>query len=427
MILLDLKSLIIALSFSSAGLALTFFVSWFVSRTDRVLKTWAIGAVFLVVSTLAYCAFVNQFSRTAGIVSFTALLVGFVFFLGAAYEFRTGALPVKRMAVVALAASAITVAPMIAGYDGICYIVFNLAVMAILAATGWEYWYCRKESPLLLTTLSVLYVVAGVSFALCAAVLIGQQSWIMHHAPDNWAENVNLVICLADTAAIGALSLGLNQVRVTHRHKRDAETDALTGLFNRRAFFDRATDLRRSSTIAVVVFDIDHFKQINDIHGHPLGDLVLQAFASILAEAVREDDLAARLGGEEFAVLLPDAPLKTALIVAERVRKKFAERRFLSENELFSSSVSVGISKLGNRAILEELMIQADAALYVAKRAGRNRVILFSSRDDVRQQKQGTTPIDLESARPDHTGLYGAVAEAARHRSQRRGRLTRRI
>lgn len=427
MILLDLRSLLIALSFCSAGLALTFFVSWFVSRTDRVLRTWATGAVFLVVSTLAYCAFVNQFSPAAGIASFTALLVGFVFFLGAAYEFRTGALPLKRMAVVALAASTITAAPMLAGYDGICYIVFNLTVMGILFATGWEYWRWRAEARLLITTLAVLYVIAGVSFGLCSAVLIGQQSWVMHHAPDNWAENVNLVICLADTAAIGALSLGLNQVRVTHRHKRDAETDALTGLFNRRAFFDRAMDLHRSSTIAVIVFDIDHFKQINDVHGHPLGDLVLQSFAGILAEAVREDDLAARLGGEEFAILFPNAPLKTALIVAERVRKKFAERRFLSENELFSSSVSVGISKLGNGAILNDLMVQADAALYVAKRAGRNRVILFSSREDVRRQKQGETPIDLKSAGPDHTGLYGAVAEAARHRSQRKGRLTRRI
>jgi diguanylate cyclase (GGDEF)-like protein len=427
MILLDLKSLLVALSFCSAGLALTFFVSWFVSRTDRVLKTWAIGAVFLVVSTLAYCAFVNRFSPTAGIVSFTALLMGFVFFLGAAYEFRTGALPLKRMAVVALAASAITVVPMLVGYDGICYIVFNLAVMIILSATGWEYWRCRAESPLLLTTLSVLYVVAGISFGLCAAVLIGQQSWIMHHAPDNWAENINLVICLADTAAIGALSLGLNQVRLTHRHKRDAETDALTGLFNRRAFFDRATHLHRSSTIAVIVLDIDHFKQINDIHGHALGDFVLQTFANILTEAVREDDLVARLGGEEFAVLLPDAPLKTALIVAERIRKKFAERSFLSDDKLFGSSVSVGISKLGNCAMLDELMVQADAALYVAKRSGRNRVILFSTRDDVRRQKQDATPIEMKSAKPDHTGLYGAVAEAARHRSQRRGRLTRRI
>ncbi len=425
MILLDYNSLLIALSFCCAGLTLTFFVSWFVSRADRVLRTWAIGAAFLVASTLAYSDFVGRFSPAAGITSFSALLAGFVFFLGAAHQFRTGVLPLKRMGIVALVTCTMTALPMLIGFDGISYIIFNLTVMAILFATGWEYGRWRAESPLLISTLATLYVVAGVSFGLCAAVLFDQQTWIMGHAPDNWAENVNLIVCLAGTAAIGALSLGLNQVRLTRRHKRDAETDPLTGLFNRRAFFDRAMDMRVSSVVALV-FDIDHFKRINDIHGHPLGDFVLQSFANILNEAVREGDPVARLGGEEFAVLLPDAPLKTALVVAERIRKKFAERRFLSDEKLFSSSVSVGISKLGTCASLNELMIQADAALYVAKRAGRNRVILFSSRDDVRRQKEASEPIALEVPRPDHAALYGAVAEAARRRTQRRGRLTRR-
>lgn len=427
MILLDLKSLLIAVSFCSAGLTLTFFVSWFVSKADRVLRTWAIGAAFLVVSTSAYSAFVNQFSPESGIASFTALLIGFVFFLGAASQFQSGVLPLKRMAAVAVVTSVMTAVPMLMGYDGVCYILFNLMVMAILTATAWEYWRWRAESPLLITTLAALYVIAGVSFGLCAIVLIGQQSWIMHHAPDNWAESVNMVVCLAGTAAIGALSLALNQVRLTHRHKRDAETDPLTGLYNRRAFFDRAADAYRSATIAVLVFDIDHFKRINDLYGHALGDFVLQSFANILTDAVRDGDLVARLGGEEFAVLLPDAPLKTALIVAERIRKKFAERRFLSDEKLFGSSVSVGISKLGPCTAINELMVQADAALYIAKRAGRNRVILFSSREELHRQTQSPAPIELERGRSDHAALYSAVAEAARRRSQRRGRLTRRI
>lgn len=427
MILLDLKSLLIALSFCGAGLSLTFFVSWIVSQADRVLRTWAIGAAFLVGSTLAYSAFVANFSPAAGIIAFTALLIGFVFFQAAAHQFRTGVLPVQRMTAVALAASAITAAPMLMGYDGVCYIVFNLVVVAILLATAWDYWRWRAESPLLITTLSALYVLVAMSFGLCAVVLLADGSWVMNHAPDNWAEKINMIVCLAAMAAIGALSLGLNQVRLTHRHKRDAETDPLTGLFNRRAFFDRSHDLRGASSIVVIVFDIDYFKQINDIHGHPLGDHVLQSFAGILTEAVRDGDLVARLGGEEFAVLLPDAPLKTALLVAERIRKKFAERRFLSGDKLFGSSVSVGISKLGDLTTLNELMVQADAALYVAKRAGRNRVILFSSREEVQRQKTATEPITVDGAEPDHSALYGIVAEAGRRHAQRKPRLTRRI
>jgi predicted signal transduction protein with EAL and GGDEF domain len=168
-------------------------------------------------------------------------------------------------------------APMFQGYDGLCYIAFNLAAMLILFATAWEYWRWRSEAPLLILTLSGLYVVTGLSFGLCAAALIDQGSWVMQHAPENWAENINLIVCLTAIAGIVALSLGLNQVRLARRHKRDAETDALTGLFNRRAFFNRAQSLR--APVVVTVFDIDHFKQVNDVHGHQVGDVVLQTFA----------------------------------------------------------------------------------------------------------------------------------------------------
>lgn len=427
MILLDYNSLLIALIFCSAGVAFTFFVSWLVSQTDRMLMTWALGSACLVISIFAYSNFVARYSPVIGIVAFSALEVGLVFFLGAAYQFRTGILPIKKMAAVAIAGSFITTLPMVMGYDGVCYIIFNLAALAVLCATGIEYWRCRSESLLLLTILATLYIIGGLSFGLCALALIQDRAWIMNRAPDDWAENINLIVCLADTAAIGALSLGLNQIRLTRRHKREAETDSLTGLFNRRAFFDRAADFRAPTSIAVVVFDIDHFKQVNDVHGHQLGDVVLQTFAEILREAIRDGDLAARLGGEEFAVVLPGSTLKTALLVAERVRKKYAEKRFLSDEKLFSSSVSVGISKIGDHTTLNDLMVQADAALYVAKRSGRNRVILFSNRQDVGQQPNATL-IDLASAIADgRTELYSAVADAARNKPQRKARLTRRI
>lgn len=427
MILLDYNSLLIALSFCSAGVALTFFVSWLVSQSDRTLMTWTLGSTSLVVSILAYSNFVAHYSPSVGIVAFSALQIGLVFFLGAAYQFRTGLLPAKLMVASALGASVLTTTMMISGYDGLCYIVFNLAAMLILCQTGIEYWRCRQESPLLLATLATLYVVGGLSFGLCAFALAQQGEWVMNRPPDDWAENINLIVCLVDTAAIGALSLGLNQIRLTRRHKREAETDSLTGLYNRRAFFDRAAEFRAPTTIVAVVFDIDHFKQVNDVFGHQIGDTVLQTFAEMLRDAIRDGDLAARLGGEEFVVLLPGATLKSALLVAERIRKKFAERRFFSDDQLFGSSVSIGISKVGDQKVLNDLIVQADAALYVAKRSGRNRVILFSNREDVRQQKEGNLPIDLESFEGGRSNVYDAVAEAARRHSQRKARLTRRI
>lgn len=427
MILLDYNSLLIALSFCSAGVALTFFVSWLVSQSDRTLMTWTLGSTSLVVSILAYSNFVAHYSPSVGIVAFSALQIGLVFFLGAAYQFRTGLLPAKLMVASALGASVLTTTMMASGYDGLCYIVFNLAAMLFLCQTGIEYWRCRHESPLLLATLATLYVVGGLSFGLCAFALAQQGEWIMNRPPDDWAENINLIVCLVDTAAIGALSLGLNQIRLTRRHKREAETDSLTGLYNRRAFFERATEFRAPTTIVAVVFDVDHFKQVNDIYGHQIGDTVLQTFAEILRDAIREGDLAARMGGEEFVILLPGATLKSALLVAERIRKKFAERRFFSDDQLFGSSVSVGISKVGEQRVLNDLIVQADAALYVAKRSGRNRVILFSSRDDIRQQNESNVPIDLASLEGEQSNVYDAVAEAARRHSQRKARLTRRM
>lgn len=405
MIPLDYNSLLISLGFCSAGLVLTFFVNWLVSRSDRVLITWGIGASFIVISILFYCTFVRQFSPSMGALAFAMLLVGMVIFWGAARQFSTSVVPLREMGLIITAGIALTSTPMFQGYDGICYIVLNLIVAMILFATAWEFWRSYAEASLLILTISGLYVLTGLSFLLCAVPLLSDRSWVMQHAPENWAESINLIVSLTAVAGIGALSLALNQTRLARRHERDAETDPLTGLFNRRALVSRNTELQAS--IVVIIFDIDHFKEVNDIHGHQAGDVVLQAFSRILLEVVREGYLAARLGGEEFAILLPDASLETALIVAERVRKRFAERRFKSGAGYFSSSVSAGISLIGDNTQFDTLVIQADAALYTAKRSGRDRVVLYSDRST--------------AARSGRT-LYNVAAKSLRRPSLRKRR-----
>jgi diguanylate cyclase (GGDEF)-like protein len=384
--------------------------------------TWAIGASFLVVSVMGYGAFVNHYSPTLGATAFAALEAGLVLFLGAAYQFRTGVLPLSKMLGVTAAGVAAMALPMFHGYDGISYIAFNVAAALILFATAWEYWRWRAEASLLITTLSGLYAFTGVSFLLCAVVVIGDRSWVMYHAPENWAETTNLIVSLTSIAGIGALSLGLNQVRLARRHKRDAETDSLTGLFNRRALFERAKKL--PPMVSVIVFDIDHLKQVNDSHGHQIGDRVLQRFGGILATSVRDGDLAARIGGEEFAVLLPYASPRNATMIAERVRQSFAEQRFISQTGHFNSTVSVGVSHMASKADLPNLMRQADGALYAAKRSGRDRVVLYPN-IQVTPPPLTETPAEM-SMRSD---LYDVVAQhgAAQHRrSMRSGRLRRR-
>lgn len=374
--MLDYNSLLVALSFCSAGLAFTFFVSWLVSRADRELMTWGIGVSCLAVSLFFYRNFVLEFSPNIGVIAFSALLVGLALFMGSAYQFQTGKLPVRMVAVAAGVSIALMSAPMLHGYDGISYIVLNVCAAAMMLVTAWEYWRWRAEAPLLILLLSVLYALTGLSFVLCAVVLLNHGEWVMHRAPSGWAENINLVMSITSIGGLGALSLALNQVRIARYHQREAETDALTGLFNRRALFERSLRLRGS--VAVVVFDIDHFKQVNDRHGHQVGDTVLQTFASLLAANVRDGDLAARLGGEEFVIILPDTTTDDAAQIAERIRQNFAAQQFISSSGNFAVTVSAGIAGGDSDADIIALLRQADTALYDAKRSGRNRVLLYS-------------------------------------------------
>lgn len=161
-----------------------------------------------------------------------------------------------------------------------------------------------------------------------------------------------------------------------------AVTDELTGLYNRR-YFDRhlAIMLSKSHTqdrdLALMLLDIDHFKSVNDAHGHDAGDAVLKEFAQRLRRNIRGVDLACRFGGEEFVVLMPDTDHRQAEAVAERVRYAVAERPFEVGTVLeLMLTVSVGVSlNEHDHDMPETLLKRADIALYRAKREGRNRVV----------------------------------------------------
>ncbi|MEH6564257.1 MAG: GGDEF domain-containing protein [Halopseudomonas sp.] len=163
-----------------------------------------------------------------------------------------------------------------------------------------------------------------------------------------------------------------------------AHQDELTGLFNRRAFIAAghsavAQANRLQHAVAVVVFDADHFKSINDNHGHAGGDIVLRHLAQAASAQVRAGDTLARIGGEEFALLLPGANAEAACRMAERMRQAIAQLDIVHQGKHISVSCSFGVTASDNgQASLEQLMSQADKAAYRAKGAGRNRVELLS-------------------------------------------------
>lgn len=162
-----------------------------------------------------------------------------------------------------------------------------------------------------------------------------------------------------------------------------ANCDALTGCFNRRYFMQEAARLlklaqRSGSPISLIMLDIDHFKSVNDRFGHPAGDQVIRAVADQLAATMRETDLVARIGGEEFVALLPDTGQVAAHTAAERLRLAIAGASITADGlaEPIRVTASQGLAlALADGDTLEALLARADQALYAAKRGGRNRVV----------------------------------------------------
>ncbi len=155
-------------------------------------------------------------------------------------------------------------------------------------------------------------------------------------------------------------------------------TDPLTGLPNRRAFNDRLEERmsawrRRQEPFSLLLLDVDHFKALNDQHGHRTGDAVLAAVGRVLRGAVRREDAVARYGGEEFAVLLPDITAKRATQVAEQVREAVARMLVNHDGKKIAITISGGLAAIEGPDTAETLIEKADAALYVAKASGRNR------------------------------------------------------
>lgn len=163
--------------------------------------------------------------------------------------------------------------------------------------------------------------------------------------------------------------------------KEMATTDSLTGLHNRRslqqaAFREIENHKRNGVALSVLLCDLDKFKQVNDEHGHQVGDQVLKAFSVLVEGLIRSGDFAARWGGEEFLVLLPATSAGEAMIVAERIRTTFAQTVVAKKVDDLRVTATLGVSEFHAGDTFEHLLARADEALYQGKRSGRNQIIL---------------------------------------------------
>ena len=246
--------------------------------------------------------------------------------------------------------------------------------------TAHEFWRGRNEPLVSRWPAIVLFFTHGAMFLLRTplnSLLHGKDSdGLLSSA---WLSVLSLEAFLM-TIATAFILLAMSKERTELRHKTAAMTDPLTGLLNRRAFLQDAESLLQQQTardrpIAVLLIDLDHFKSINDRFGHAVGDKVLQIFAKTTRGGLRQADLVGRLGGEEFTVVLADASLDNAYLVADRLRKAFAAGAAVVDGEAIYATASIGVAVIIDpRQDLAKLITLADQALYLAKARGRNRV-----------------------------------------------------
>jgi len=255
-----------------------------------------------------------------------------------------------------------------------------MIIAAYIWLTAYEFWRGRSEPLVSRWPAIVLFATHGAMFLLRTplnALLHDKDSDQM--LANAWLSVLSLEAFLM-TIATAFILLAMSKERTELRHKTAAMTDPLTGLLNRRAFLQDAEALlhqqiSRDRPIGVLLIDLDHFKSINDRFGHAAGDKVLQIFAKTAQASLRQSDLVGRLGGEEFTVVLADAGIDNAYLVADRLRNAFAVAAAVIDGQALHATASIGVSVIVDPSQdLARLMTLADQALYLAKARGRNRV-----------------------------------------------------
>ena len=249
-----------------------------------------------------------------------------------------------------------------------------LASFCVIAA--WELWARDGlKSRIPLAVVLVIHAVA-VSVRIPAATIAVNNGATGFDGP--WFTPLALE-SLVFVQVTAILVLSLTKERAEARLRKMAHTDPLTGLANRRSFFEQAAMLvaqgaRASRPTSLIAFDLDRFKRVNDTYGHPFGDAVLQAFALAAQTGLRAGDLAGRIGGEEFAAILPGADEADARLAANRVIEVFGETVGTAADQVeFTTSAGLAVSPTSAESV-ETLFAAADRALYVVKRNGGNQL-----------------------------------------------------
>jgi diguanylate cyclase (GGDEF)-like protein len=278
------------------------------------------------------------------------------------------------------------------------------AIVAIyVALTASELWSERRRTMQKRWPTIVVPLMHG--FVLMLPILLGDL--LRPHdetfASSIWVTAFSIELVLYAIGTVFVIFMLVSDRAVTV-HKTAASVDPLSGMLNRRGFSEACTrvierEAAAGRPVTVMIFDIDHFKGINDRFGHPAGDEILKLFSTVVVNNLRISDLSGRIGGEEFAALLPCA-LEEGVLVAERVREAFEASGIVCEEGPVDTTVSIGVAGGPAGTELEVLLAAADTALYQAKRGGRNRV-----------EAAEELPLSLENWRRKTAGLSASARQ----------------
>jgi len=274
---------------------------------------------------------------------------------------------------------------------------------ALLTYPGPNAWLMRPQLAAVAVACAIAFGVLNTSLVAVAAWLADQDArladmlWDRERMLLDLTETcVGILVTIACALSALLLTVALPPVFLLQRSllhaqlKAQARTDPKTGVLNAGAWQGEAAlaiarAQRRGEQLAVLLADVDHFKKVNDTHGHLTGDAVLKTLAQEIRQQVRESDLVGRFGGEEFVILLPNTTAEEACHVAERIRRGAGVVKVLTADTIVGVTLSIGIAALGSHGTdLFELLAASDLALYRAKNTGRDRVCLYDPADAAR-------------------------------------------
>jgi diguanylate cyclase (GGDEF)-like protein len=382
---LDVSSMAIACSTLATLVALILFAARRSYEPDihASLTIWATALLFVVISSAPF-AWSLAASLPVIVVGNSSLVMGYTGFAMALRRFMARPLPlvVYLIPLLVVVAGTIFFSTVIPSYSlrVALVIVFLLVLQATLVRPIFH--SLRRGG-------EVGQRVVALSFLASIVALLVRLGWEWRPAATNglWLADVDivgvhmlLIWATPVVASIGFLLMCNERLMRATRHL--AETDALTGIFGRRAILEQSeyamvSARRNGRSMSVLMIDADHFKRVNDDHGHDAGDAVLVELVRRLCNALRNQDVIGRVGGEEFLALLPGADQQAALEIAERLLEVMRASPIRHDAVIVPMTLSIGVAALEQQDVnLDALIRRADAALYAAKDAGRNRVAL---------------------------------------------------